>query len=60
MYCNGETLLKKFDILRDEKNGSAILVFNHTKSTSHGMLELSFVPVTNYPLINAIEVDPED
>jgi Malectin domain len=60
VYCNGETLLKKFDILRDEKNGAAILVFNHVKSTSHGMLELSFVPVTNYPLINAVEVDPEN
>jgi hypothetical protein len=24
------------------------------------MLELSFTPVKNYPLINAIEVDPEE
>jgi len=60
VYCNGETLLRKFDILREEKDGVAILTFDRVKSTSHGMLELSFIPVENYPLINAIEVEPRD
>ena len=60
VYCNGTTLLKDFDILRAQKDGAAIVAFNHVKPTVHGMLDLSFVPGRNYPLINAIEVDPED
>jgi hypothetical protein len=59
VYCNGTTLLKDFDILRDQKNGTAVVTFDRVKSTAHGMLELYFTPVKNYPLINAIEVEPE-
>jgi hypothetical protein len=60
VYCNGTTLLKDFDILREQENGVAIKTFRHVKPTAQGKLELSFVPVTNYPLINAIEVVAED
>jgi hypothetical protein len=60
VYCDGMTLLKDFDILREQKDGAAIVTFNHVKPTAHGMLDLDFVPVKNYPLINAIEIDPED
>jgi len=60
VYCNGATLLKNFDIARDQKNSMVVVTFDHIKSTSHGMLELSFAPDTNYPLINAIQVEPED
>jgi hypothetical protein len=59
VYCNGTTLLKDFDILRDQKNGTAVVTFDHVKSTAQGMLELYFTPIKNYPLINAIEVEPE-
>jgi hypothetical protein len=59
VYLNGTTLLKNFDILRDQKNGTAVMTFNRVKPTVHGMLELYFTPVKNYPLINAIEVEPE-
>jgi Malectin domain len=59
VYCNGTTLLKDFDIARDQKNGVVVLTFEHIKPTAHGMLELYFTPGLNYPLVNAIEVEPE-
>jgi len=59
VFCNGTTLLKDFDILSAQKNGAAVITFNHVKPTAHGMLEIYFTPVKNYPLINAIEVEPE-
>jgi hypothetical protein len=59
VYCNGTTLLKDFDIVRDQKNGAVVVTFEHIKPTAHGMLELYFTPGLNYPLINAIEVEPE-
>jgi hypothetical protein len=46
--------------LKEQKNGAAVITFNRVKPTAHGMLELHFTPVKNYPLINAIEADPED
>ena len=59
VYCNGTTLLRDLDILKEQKNGAAVITFSRVKPTAHGMLELYFTPVKNYPLINAIEVDPE-
>jgi hypothetical protein len=60
VYCNGTTLLKNFDILQSQKSGAAVVVFDRVKPTAHGMLELDFTPVKNYPLINAVEIEPED
>jgi len=59
VYCNGTTLLKNFDILREQKNPVVMVTSDHVKATAHGILDLSFSPVENYPLINAIEVVPE-
>jgi hypothetical protein len=59
VYSNGTTLLKDFDITRDQENGSVVVTFEHVKPTVHGMLDLYFTPNINYPLINAIEVEPE-
>jgi hypothetical protein len=59
VYCNGTTLLKDFDILNAQKNGVAVMSFDRVSPTAHGMLDLEFTPVKNYPLINAIEVEPE-
>jgi hypothetical protein len=59
VYCNGTTLLKDFDILKQSGDGTMVVTFDHVKPTAHNMLELYFTPVTNYPLINAIEVEPE-
>jgi len=60
VYCNGTTLLKDFDILSVERDGAAVTTFDHVKPTAHGMLDISFTPIKNYPLINAIEVEPEN
>ena len=59
VYCNGKTLLKDFDIIQNQNGGAAVMTFDHVKPTAHGMLELDFMPVKNYPLINAIEIEPE-
>jgi hypothetical protein len=60
VYCNGTTLLKDFDILKQQREGSVVITSHHVQPTAHGMLELYFTPVKNYPLVNAIEVLPED
>lgn len=59
VYCNGTTLLKNFDILQSQTSGASVIAFDHVRPTAHGMLELDFTPVKNYPLINAIQVEPE-
>ena len=59
VYCNGATLLKDFDILKQQRGGSVVITSHGVQPTAHGMLELYFTPVKNYPLINAIEVSPE-
>jgi hypothetical protein len=59
VYCNGTTLLKDFDILQGQNGGAGVVGFDHVKPTAHGMLELDFTPVKNYPLIDAIEIEPE-
>jgi hypothetical protein len=59
VYCNGTTLLRNFDILKEQKSGVAVATFHRVKPTAHNMLELDFAPIKNYPLINAVEVDPE-
>jgi hypothetical protein len=59
VVCNGNTVLKDFDILKDSQDGTAIRTIHHLKPTSQGLLELYFTPIANYPTINAIEIEPE-
>jgi hypothetical protein len=59
VYCNGTTLLKDFDILGRQNGGAEVIAFDRVKPTAHGMLELDFTPVKNYPLVDAIEIEPE-
>jgi hypothetical protein len=60
VFCNGTTLLRNFDILKEQQNSVVVKTFRALEPTALGKLELSFSPVTNYPLVNAIEVVPED
>jgi len=58
VYCNGTTLLKDFDILR-ETGGSAgplIKVFRDTEPSPQGKLDLTFDPIVNFATVSAIEV----
>lgn len=59
VFCNGTTLLENFDILKERHDGAVVVVSRHVKPTAAGVLHLYFEPVKNYPLIDAIEVDPE-
>jgi hypothetical protein len=61
VYCNGATLLKDFDILKEAGGGkrAVIRVFHGIPASPQGKLDLTFVPVVNYALVNAIEVIEE-
>ena len=59
--CNDELLLQDFDLLRAEGSATAIAIrFHHLHPDPSGKLNVSFIPVTNYPMVNAVEVDPEE
>lgn len=60
VFCNGIPLLYNFDILQASPSTSvATVIFHHLHPDAQGKLNLEFVPVRNYPLINAIEVQTE-
>ncbi len=61
VYCNGTTLLKDFDILKEAGGGkrAIVRVFHGVAASPQGKLDLTFVPVVNYALVNAIEVVEE-
>lgn len=59
VWCNGDTLLKNFDVLREAGSSQVVKTFDNIQATAQGKIELAFSPVINYPLINAIEVLPE-
>jgi hypothetical protein len=61
VYCNGEALLRKFDILR-EANGEGRPVdrtFTGIRPNAQGKILLSFVPVRGMACINAIQVEED-
>ena len=57
--CNGQTLLRDFDILGDGNADTVVRTFRHIQPTAQGKIELTFTPVVNYPSVNALEVIPE-
>jgi hypothetical protein len=59
VYCNGSTLLKGFDILREGGSGPVVKTFEHIAPTPQGKIELYFIPDVNYPSISAIEIVQE-
>jgi hypothetical protein len=59
VWCNGVVQLKDFDILREAGSSPVVKTFDDVQATALGKIELTFSPVINYPLINAIEVVPE-
>jgi hypothetical protein len=62
VYCNGRTLLKDFDILKETGgagNRPVVKVFHNIPASAQGKLNLTFVPTKNYALVNAIEVSEE-
>jgi len=58
--CNDIILMKNFDILAEGSSAPVVKTFEHIQASADGRMDLSFSPVVNYPVINAIEVLPED
>jgi hypothetical protein len=61
VYCNGVVLLKDFDVFAEagKSNRAWDKTFTGLRPNAQGKLMLSFVPVLNYAIVNAIEVTPE-
>ena len=62
VYCNGQTLMKNFDILKEAGgvgNRPVVRVFHKIPSSAQGKLNLTFVPIKNYAIVSAIEVSEE-
>jgi hypothetical protein len=62
IYCNGTTLVKSFDILKETGgvgNRPVMKVFHHVPASPQGKIDLTFVPINNYAMVTAIEVDEE-
>jgi hypothetical protein len=57
--CNGGLILKNFDILAEGGTNPVAKTFDNIPASAQGKIELSFIPVVNYPLVNAIEILPE-
>jgi hypothetical protein len=57
--CNGNMILKNFDILAEGGTNPVAKTFDDIPATAQGKIELSFIPVVNYPIVDAIEVLPE-
>lgn len=58
--CNGLGLLEDFDLLKIANSLTGVAVrFSHLQPDSDGKLSLDFVPVTNYAVLNALEVTAE-
>ena len=61
MFCNGQTLLRDFDIYK-EAGGSLKLVsksFTGIASSAQGKINLDFEPVSNNATVSGIEVIEE-
>lgn len=57
--CNGAVLLRNFDILAGSNSQPIVKTFENVQASASGRIELYFMPVVNYAVVNAIEVLPE-
>lgn len=57
--CNGSLILKNFDIMAEGGTIPVVKTFDNIQPTAQGRIVLSFIPVVNYPEVNAIEVIAE-
>jgi Malectin domain len=58
--CNGVLLIRNFDILAEGNSKPVVKTFDNVQASPGGRIELYFMPVVNYPVVNAIEVLPEE
>jgi hypothetical protein len=57
--CNGNLILKNFDILAEGGSNPVVKTFDNIQATAQGEIELSFIPEVNYPIVNAIEISAQ-
>jgi hypothetical protein len=62
VYCNGKALVNRLDIYRDAggENRALELSYRGLKPNAQNKLVLSFVPVLDYAILFAIEVEDEN
>jgi hypothetical protein len=61
VFANGAALLQDFDIAKEAGvNHEITKIFDNLQPNAQGALWLEFVPVENYALVNAIEVEEMD
>ncbi len=61
VFLNGSRVLHNFDILREAtpQQEAVVKTFRHIAPTALDTIEMRFMPVHDYPLVNAIEVTSE-
>jgi hypothetical protein len=61
IYCNGKTLVQNLDVLKEAGGANRALkkTFHGLQPNGLGKLMLTFVPVRDLPIVNAIEVTDE-
>ena len=59
VWCNGNVILKNFDIFREAGSEPLTKTFSHVVPTNQDKIEIYFLPGVSYPSVNAIEVIPE-
>jgi len=61
VYCNGVILLKHFDVFVEAGGSDRALMkeFHGLEANAQGKLVFNFQPVTNYALVNAVEIIQE-
>jgi len=60
LFCNGNALLKNFDMAKEAKQSDVVLrKFTSLEPNAQGKFLLSFVPVEGYATVTGIEVLPE-
>jgi len=59
VWCNGNVLLKDFDIMAEGGSKTLVKTFPHIKPTAQGKIEIYFTPAVNYPAVSGIEILPE-
>ena len=62
VHCNGSTLLRNFDVYKTAGGHSRAVekTFRGLTPNAQGKLIVAFVPVRNYAIVNAIELEAED
>jgi hypothetical protein len=59
VHINGKEVLNEFDVISEAGASTAnIRAFKDVSPTADGKLHIKFDPVTNVPLLNAIEITP--